>query len=229
MGPRSRTYTDRAGRTVRELAEVALNHDAQPASRRWTVRDTAYSDTGVPVLKTQPYFLGTGSSTTTGSDDHGLDVSTVDALGRVVRIDSADPAGSVQATLHGYTRRWARTVVEHSGLSTTTTNPQGHTRREEKNVDGRVVRITDASGAQLAHEHDAFGLLVQTQDALQNLVRMGYDIRGRKTRLEDPDTGLWTYEYNALGELVRQQSPNQRAATRPASSTPPWLTTSWAG
>ncbi|NHQ94380.1 RHS repeat domain-containing protein, partial [Janthinobacterium lividum] len=70
---------------------------------------------------------------------------------------------------------------------------------------------TNTLGAQLAHQYDAFGNLIQTRDAMQNVISVKYDIRGRKKEMVDPDTGWWQYDYNALGELVWQQSPNQRA------------------
>jgi len=70
--------------------------------------------------------------------------------------------------------------------------------------------VTDATGAQLAHQRDAFGNLIATKDALQNTITLIYDIRGRKTQMNDPDTGQWQYDYDALGQLVWQQSPNQR-------------------
>lgn len=211
MGPTTRVYKDRAGRTVREIAELPLDHPAQPGDRRWVVKDTKFSATGVAVLKTQAYFLGPNSSNTSGSEDYGLEVTSVDALGRPTQLHVADPQGQAgSATLHGVTRVWARTTIGYQGLVTTTTNPKGQTRTEEKNVEGLLVRVSDAYGGQLAHQHDAFGNLMQTKDALQNLVGIGYDVRGRKLSLNDPDTGAWAYDYNALGELVWQQSPNQR-------------------
>ncbi len=213
MAGRVRVYKDRAGRTLRELIEVEMNAAPQPANRRWIVKDTEYSATGVAVVKTQPYFLESGSSTLTGSNDHGLEVVTVDALGRPVQVDVADPAGNVVGvTLHGRSRVWARTTFKYDALTVTITNPKNHVRIEEKNVEGRVVRITDAHGAQLAQQHDAVGNLVRTKDAMQNVVRLTYDVRGRKLSMNDPDTGLWRYDYNALGELVWQQSPNERAS-----------------
>ncbi|NHQ90505.1 RHS repeat-associated core domain-containing protein, partial [Janthinobacterium lividum] len=87
----------------------------------------------------------------------------------------------------------------------------GQQRLEEKNIDGKLVRVTNTLGAQLAHQYDAFGNLIQTRDAMQNVISVKYDIRGRKKEMVDPDTGWWQYDYNALGELVWQQSPNQRA------------------
>lgn len=100
----------------------------------------------------------------------------------------------------------------YSGLTVTTTNDKGQIRKEEKNVDGQVIRVTDHLGAQVAYQHDAFGNLVQTKDALQNLATIAYDIRGRKKKLIDPDTGTSQYDHNALGELVWQQNAKQAAA-----------------
>lgn len=207
MGPFTRAYTDRLGRKIREVGE---SFDG-----RLVVRDIQYNQYGAAILSTQPYFLTTGSSTTTGSADAGMTLTTYDALGRAVRVDVADPVG------HGGTvdfagrgsRTAATTRLEHRGLVSTTTDDLGHTRKEEKNVDGKLVRVTDDTGAQVAYQHDAFGNLVQTQDALKNLLKVTYDTRGRKLSVDDPDTGLWTYCYNALGELRAQQSPNQRGST----------------
>ncbi len=207
MGPFTRVYTDRLGRKIREVSE---SFDG-----RLVVRDTQYNRYGAAVLTTQPYFLTSGSSTTTGRADVGMTQTTYDALGRAVRVDVTDPAGragSVWFDERGH-RNASSTLLQHSGLITTTTDDLGHTRKEEKNVEGKLVRVTDATDAQVAYQHDAFGNLVQTQDALQNLLKVTYDTRGRKLSVDDPDTGLWTYCYNALGELRAQQSPNQRGST----------------
>lgn len=213
MSAPARSYRDRAGRVVREITAVAMNVAPQPDNRRWVVKDTEYSATGVAVVKTQPYFLESGSSTLEGSNDYGLEVVTVDALGRPIRVDVADPQGNAgPSNQYGRTRRWASTTIGYDGLTITTVNAKGQTRREEKNVQSQVVRVTDAHGAQLALQHDAVGNLLQTKDALQNLVTITYDTRGRKLRQTDPDTGAWEYDYNAVGELVWQRSPNQRAA-----------------
>src|SRR5206468_1315733 len=68
-------------------------------------------------------------------------------------------------------------------------------------------------GAQLAHQHDAFGNLVQTKDALQNSILLSYDIRGRKVTLSEPDAGLFGYCYDALGQLKAQQNATMRAGS----------------
>jgi RHS repeat-associated protein len=219
MGPVARAYQDRQGRTIREVSEF-FDGPSQPAARRYVAKDTRYNSRGVAQLTTAPYFLGAESSTVAGTSDMGMTLTAVDALGRPVTIDVADPQGNVPGVNFADrgTRTSARSTVVYSGLVTTTTNAKGQTRIEEKNADGRLVRVTDAYGAQIAYQHDAFGNLLQTQDALKNIVKIAYDIRGRKTAMDDPDTGRWAYDYNALGELVWQQSPNQLAAV-PATAT----------
>jgi RHS repeat-associated protein len=218
MGPSARTYKDRQGRSVREVSE-SYDGGGQPGNRRHVAKDTVFNTYGVAVLSTAPYFVGTGSSTITGSGDMGVSLTKVDAMGRPIQVDTADPQGNLAGSditvpagyAVGNVGPVARTTMAYNGLSSTTVNPKGQRRIEEKNADGKPVRITDAYGGQVVHQHDAFGNLIKTKDALQNIVSIGYDKRGRKTSMNDPDTGNWTYTYNALGELVEQKSPNQVA------------------
>jgi RHS repeat-associated protein len=215
MGPFVRVYTDRLGRAIRQVTE-SFDGSAQPASRAaaLVVKDTVYNTYGAKVIETQPYFLASSSSTISGSNDMGLVRTDYDVLGRPTAIYSADPNGSTGSVAFGSygSRQAAVQTIAYNGLITTATNDKNQTRKEEKNVNGEVARITDASGAQLAQQRDAFGNLIATKDALQNQVTLVYDIRGRKTQMADPDTGTWKYDYDALGELVWQQSPNELAA-----------------
>lgn len=220
IGPFSRTYIDRLGRKLREVTE-AFDGPSQPtAPGSMIVRDTRYSDQGVVVLATQPYFLANRSSTSSGSVDVGLTATAYDLLGRPTQVYTTDPMGS-QAAVNfpdWGSRRAALSSISYNGLTTTTTNDKGQTQQQEKNVNGQVVRITDALGAQVAHQYDAFDNLIKTRDALQNVISVGYDIRGRKVSMDDPDKGRWTYDYDALGQLVWQQNATQRAAS-PAQAT----------
>ncbi|MBT9493301.1 MAG: RHS repeat-associated core domain-containing protein, partial [Paucibacter sp.] len=215
MGPFVRVYSDAMGRELRSATE-SFDGSTQPTNVAGSliVKDTFYDAYGTKVVETQPYFLKTGSSVAQGSGDKGLSKTEYDRLGRPKAVYVTDPSGSVNHDF-GFglgTRRAALQTVEYTGLSTTSTNDKGQRRLEERNVNGQVVRVTDAAGASLAHQHDAFGNLIETKDALQNRILITYDIRGRKKTLQDPDAGLTTYEYNALGELVWQQNANQRAA-----------------
>jgi RHS repeat-associated protein len=231
MGPFSRIYTDAAGRKIRSVTE-AFDGASQPGgTNRLIVQDTDYSQYGVAVVSTQPYFLDSGSSAATGAVGYGMTLTNYDVLARPIAVYSTDivatdPAGvgnnggnqggsqtgGVAFGGRG-SRQAAKTSIAYNGLTTTTTNDKLQTRVEEKNSDGKLVRVTDALAAQVAYQHDAFGNLLITKDALQNQLVVAYDVRGRKTSMTDPDTGLWQYDYNALGELVWQQSANQRTAS----------------
>lgn len=221
MGPFMRAYADRLGRKIREVTE-SFDGANQPAGVKGKLiaKDTVYSAQGMKVLETQPYFLQSGSSLTGGGNDVGVTRAIYDALGRPVAVYTADPQGlaGVQAfggagvSYGNYgTRTASKVVFAYAGQTTTTTNDRGQVRTEEKNAIGLLVRVTDPAGGQLAHQHDAFGNLVATKDALQNSITLKYDILGRKLELNDPDAGLWKYEYDALGQLVWQQNANQRA------------------
>jgi len=230
MGPFVRVYSDRLGRELRSVTE-SFDGASQPGQGRLIVQDTDYSVYGARIASTQPYFLDTRSSTTGGTGDYGVTRTDYDVLGRPTDVYVADASGSQSQVgfgnvivpggcsdfgcypdipAHGF-RQAAVTHIAYSGLTTITTNDKGQTRTEEKNPNGGLVRVTDATGAQLAHQRDAFGNLIATKDALQNQVTLSYDIRGRKVQMKDPDTGTWNYAYDALGQLVWQQSANQLA------------------
>jgi RHS repeat-associated protein len=219
IGAFSRTYYDRAGRKIRGVTQ---GYDGA----RLVVVDTDHNAYGVAYVSTAARFLDNNSSTTGGSNDYGMTMSTFDALGRAVVVYTTDPAtaqqtgGSEVSIQFGAraSRRAAKTSMTYSGLVTLTTDDAGRTRKEEKNLDGKLVRVTDASGstahsgAQIVYQHDAFGNLVTTKDALGNRIEVAYDIRGRKISLNDPDAGVTAYCYDALGQLKAQQSSNQRGS-----------------
>ncbi|MBC3873841.1 RHS repeat domain-containing protein [Undibacterium flavidum] len=220
-GPFARTYVDRAGRKIRTVTE-AFDGSAQPGgTNRLIVQDIDYNPQGAAIVTTQPYFLDTLASTTGGSSSYGMSATIYDALGRPTAIYTSDPQGSLASYSFGGrgSRKASVNTVSYVGLVKTTTNDLAQTRKEEKNIDGKVVRVTDHLGAQVAHQHDAFGNLVATKDALQNVISIKYDIRGRKVEMTDPNTGLWKYDYNALGELVWQQNPTQRALSQVTTMT----------
>ena len=210
-GAFTRKYVDRAGRVLRQVTE-AFDGTTQPGgTNRLVVTDTEYGDLGQVLLQTQPYFLDSGSSTSTGSGDVGLTRTEYDVLGRVLRIYTADNQGSQPGVSFGArgSRRARVSSTAYGALVVSSTDDQGRTRREESSVEGRTIRITDPLGAQIVHQHDAFGNLVATKDALQNSVQISYDVRGNKLKLTDPDAGVIEYRYDALGQVVRQQNPLQ--------------------
>ena len=222
MGPYVRVYSDRRGRELRSVTQSFDGVNQAPAVvGQLIAKDTIYSEVGVKVIETQPFFITSRSSTTSGADDHGVTRTVVDALGRPTAIYSADPRGLAGSQAFGAygNRVAAKTLFAYSGLTTTTTNDKGQSRTEEKNAAGLVVRITDPAGGQLVHQHDAFGNLVATKDPLQNSITVQFDIRGRRMQLSDPDAGLIKYDYNALGEVVWSETANQRAASPSSTAT----------
>jgi len=236
IGPFARVYYDGAGRKIRSVTEGYDGATQPGGAGRLIVQDTDYNAYGVAFLTTQPYFLASNDSTTGGAANYSMTLTEFDSLGRPTASYTTDPAtaqqsgGSVASKAFGSrdSRQAAVTSVTYTGLVTLTTDDKGRTRKEEKNPDGKTVLVTDATGtsadtgAQLVHQHDAFGNLVTTKDALGNLIQIAYDIRGRKLNLNDPDAGVTAYCYDALGQLKAQQSSNQRgghgASTCPTNS-----------
>jgi RHS repeat-associated protein len=227
-GPFGRVYSDRAGRKLRTVTE-AFDGAAQPGgTSRLIVQDVDYNRVGAQTIATQPYFLDTGSSTSTGNSNtspFGMSRTDYDVLGRPVQVYTSDVTapgnqGGSRARVAFYSppgTQASLVKIDYSGLNTTTTDDQGKTRVEEKNVDGKAVRVTDALGAQVAYQHDAFGNLLTTKDALQNQVAVGYDARGRKVSTTDPDAGVWAYCYDALGQLIAQQNSKMRGSNTPGA------------
>lgn len=234
-GPWTKVFSDRAGRQIR-TATQSFDGPSQPAEEKGTivVQDDVYDANGVKVVSTQPYWLDTGSSTTTGSNNAGATKTVVDALGRPVQVYTVDAQGTRSGVLFGgspfsgygaYGSRTAKLVsISYAGGKTTTTTyykeaPTGaelsRRRVEEANPAGEVVRVTDNTGAQLIQQRDAFGNLRYTKDALGTTITIDSDLRGRKVKMYEPDAGMMVYAYNALGELVAQSNVKQRTKTPP--------------
>ncbi|MGN6527063.1 MAG: RHS repeat-associated core domain-containing protein [Burkholderiaceae bacterium] len=219
MGAYARVFADAEGRTLRTSTQ-SFDGAAQPTGvGRVVVQDTVYSAIGTAIVVTQPYFLATGSSTTTGALDVGATYTQYDKMGRPIHVFTADSKGSQPGIQFGTlgTRTAALTSFTYDGNTTITTDDKNRNRTEEKDILGNVVRITDPGGAQLARQFDAEGNLVQTKDAAQNLVTLTYDLRGHKLSLMDPDSGLTQYCYDALGQLKAQQTAKMRGNSRPSA------------
>jgi RHS repeat-associated protein len=224
MGPFKRVYYDRGDRPIRTATE-SFDGTGQPASLSGSVivQDVVYNGYGAKTVDTQPYFLATGSSTTTGSNDAGMVYYVYDALGRIITKYTVDPDSAAGTTwvfmstgTFGYAAYGNRTVATsttaYAATTSTQTNDRGQAQVEERNAVDLLSRVTDASGAQIAFKYDAFGNLLQTLDALQNTVTLTFDIRGNKVGIKDPDKGTWSYGYDAIGETVSTQSPVELAA-----------------
>lgn len=238
IGAFSRAYIDRLGRPIRTVSESFDGVD-QPGGRSGALvaRDAVYSATGFKVIETQPFFLSSISSTLNGTYDVGASFTSYDVLGRATSVYVKDPSGLAGPKLFGLnsdhvlcsgysgvgnygcygSQPAALTRYAYDGLLTTVTNDKGHTRTEEKNALGVAIRVTDATGAQIAYQFDAYGALTATKDALQNIVSATYDVAGRKVVLTDPDAGTVSYCYNAIGQLTARQNSNMRGSHVPVA------------
>ena len=226
MGAFVRAYSDRLGRTIRTVT-VSFDGSGQPAGKKGVAiaQDTVYGAYGTAILATEPYFLASGSSTTEGGNDVGAKLISYDALGRPVAVYATDANGraGVQTFGGGGTvsygsygsRTSAKTTFAYRGMTKSITNDKGQTSLEEQNPIGQVVRKTDAAGAQLAYQFDAFGNLLTTRDALQNTISITYDILGRKVRMSDPDLGVVAYCYDGAGQLTAYQNSKMRGNDNP--------------
>lgn len=212
MGSFVRIYWDRLGRPLRRVTE---NFDGpqQSNANDLIVVDQVYDALGSLTIATQPYFLTSRSSTTSGAGDVGLRRVDHDLLWRPIKVYRSDPAGGSDGIAFGDygTRKAAVDTYAYAASKITITNDKQQVQVDERTVIGQSLRVTDPSGAQLLHQRDAFGNLVATKDALQNVVQMSYDRLGRKLDLSDPDGGKVSYRYDAIGELVWQQNALQLA------------------
>lgn len=220
-GPFIRTYLDALGRSIRSVTE-SFDGAGQPAGRAGTpvVSDTVYGPEGQKLMQTGAYFLASGSSALQGSQDVGVTSFDYDDLGRVVRTYSANPNGRATRAFgggaFGYgsygSRASTLTVVQYSGAVTTTTDPQGHTASSERDALAQIIRVTDRGGAQLAYRYDAFGLPIQSRDALQNVSTTTFDVLGRVVASDDPDKGVSQTCLDVLGQVKSSQNSKQRGS-----------------
>lgn len=242
-GPYVRTYFDRRGREVRKLTQ-AFDGGSGTTAGKLVVVDTFYHASGAKAAETQPYFWDTKKSVIAAGDaavdqGYGYTYTEYDVLGRPKVLYTADGSSSnssdlvtVPATRPAALpeRKASKVEYAYAGLATSITRiktgvegssgAQTLVERQEKNPEGKVVRTTDALGAQQVFEYDAVGNLKRTFDAMgagngssfadANVVAINYDDRGRKTAMNDPNKGVWSYKYNALGELVEQVDANSK-------------------
>jgi RHS repeat-associated protein len=229
----SRAYLDRLGRTIRTTSQAYDGAKQGATAGTLIVADTVYSAYGTKLLQSDPYFLASGSSSVTGSNDAGATLYTYDALGRVSAVYTTDPsglAGSINFARAGsaagyanYGMRTARAALTSvAGLVTTLTNDKGLQRIEERDPQGQLLRVTDENSAQVSYEYDAFGHTTVTQDALGNQIAAAYDIAGDLLSTTDPDKGATTFTYDPLGEPLSSQNADELAwGTRTSMSYDP--------
>ncbi|NOH04075.1 MAG: DNRLRE domain-containing protein [Chloroflexi bacterium] len=142
------------------------------------VTDTLYQSPTV-TLQSMPYFTGETPHYTT---------TTVDPAANTTTTTSPD-GSSVSATTNG--------------LLTTVTDANGNSTITEKDIWGRVIRVTPPTGPEVSYAYDELGRM-RTASRGGADTTIDYDFAGRKFHMDDPDMGAWWYEYDALGNLTKQ-------------------------
>lgn len=168
----------------REVGASALLLDGTTS-----VTKTTYDDFGRPSRVYEP---GSNAPSTSYSQ------ANYDSLGRISSSNLASGGSS---------------SITYAGLLTTTTDPQGKTRKTLNNYLGQTFQVQDHLNNTLEYTYDSYGNL---KNVLATNVSGGsttpttntYDIYGRKTQMIDKDKGTWNYTYNAFGELLTQTDAN---------------------
>jgi RHS repeat-associated protein len=199
-GATSWVFTDGLGRTVETLGHSF--------SGSFSGTFTEYDDFGRTKRTSKPFITGDPTTYWNTPSYDGLDrvfqvtqdLGSIDGTGTA---GGSAPASSVQTT-------------DYEGFSTTastTVNGQTRTRKEVKNVLGKVASVTDANGVSISYTYDAEGNLTDTLDPAGNTVHIEYDARGRKKLSKDPDLGKWTYTYDGFGDLLTQTDAKSQTTT----------------
>jgi YD repeat-containing protein len=74
---------------------------------------------------------------------------------------------------------------------------------------GRIWKSVGSAGpqAQVTHDYDANGNLVQRTDAAGRQTKYFYDAHNRVIRVENPDGGVIRYGYDVEGNLATVKDP----------------------
>lgn len=179
-------YFDALGRSVRS-ASLDFNGS-------WVYTATEYDNLSRAIRVSHPYYYSPEYWTST----------EYDMLGRALSI-------SVPASEEPF----AVSTIVYDGLTATTTNPDGQTKRETKNTFGQLIKVEDNvhdednTYAYIRYAYNIEGNLTTTTvhkaEGGTVVTYLDYDRLGRKTSMDDPDKGHWEYRYNAFGELTYQQ------------------------
>lgn len=191
----------------------------------------SYTATGTESVVVYDFNERDTRRLTKGGDGRFLEVRTeYDSAGRVHRQSSPKFTNESQIywTTYSYDALGRPSLVEAPASES---NPAG--RRTTVEYDGLMVRKFDALSRQTTTESNALGKTIKVTDALNGVMRYGYDAfdnlastigpdstttiiydrLGHKKEMTDADMGRWTYVYNVLGELTKQTDAKGQVVT----------------
>ena len=190
--PFTRTYYDKLGREVGAYTYTMNKGNRTSYTSRRIQTHKYYNAKGELYIETMPHY---------GTDAKPYIRTYFDAYGRAIKETKPGPDGSMQTF-----------TTTYKDFTTITTDPKGHKKYMQKDVNGKMLKVIDAYGtsvaSQITYKYDSSGNLLETQDSKGNKIIMIYDELGNKKYMNDPDLGKWSYIYNALGQLTYQKDGN---------------------
>ncbi len=178
------TKTDKTGYpAVMEFYDClgrTLRKVSEGVDGRMVYTDAVYDGKGRLVASSEPYF------------QNEVPVWThyeYDAVGRKVKTIKPD-GGTVS--------------MGYSGLVCSVTDANGNTSEKEYDMDGNLVRSTDAMGGSVSYKYNTCGTCIEVSGP-RTVTKIEYDKYGNRTKLVDPDLGTIEYTYTPYGELATQR------------------------
>ncbi len=103
----------------------------------------------------------------------------------------------------------------------TYTDANGHQKKEEKDVYGRIIKVEEYTGvypsftlyATTTYQYDTLGNLTKVIDANNNQTNITYDTLSQKRTMDDLDMRHWEYDYDANGNLTSQKDAKNQTIT----------------
>ena len=134
---------------------------------------TTYNDT---LLTTTAHVTGSGTSTT------GATVTTIDALGRTIKVTKNDNSGSNTDTTYSWRYSYPTgSPNTRYGLETTVTDPQGNQTITQQNWIGQTTSTDDPNAGYHTTTYNPTGQVECVTDAIGQLRFYEYDDLGRPT------------------------------------------------
>lgn len=183
--PRTKTYMDELGRSLREATEGF-------GSGQWSFIDKRYNALGQLTHESLPH----------GGTPVYTYFSGYDVIGRLT--GKITPAvDSREDFTTEYTYSALKTEIE-------TYASDGHNLSMSRSHDsnGLLMQTTDAKGGVTRYGYDSQGNPVVIEDAAGNQIVAHYDNFGRKLWVDDPNQGKTTFTYNAFSDLENELDAN---------------------
>ena len=198
------TFVDGFGR------QIQTQSPSSAGSSFMTVTSNSFDDAGRAHRSSAPYDVGLAGGQTPGSQGYiGPNWASLVSYSEI----DYNPGGvEGKVTTHQMSQGSIETSssVLVNGLTTTATDPKGHTSSSIVDALGRTVSTTDVGGAVTQFAYDTARQLTRVTDDANNVTDVTYYYPGGlKKDINDPDSGTTAYTYDLMGRLLTQTDANQ--------------------